>query len=95
MVIVWKDEDFFYTNDEGEKEEVKLTNIVLYDILFTLNVTGDPSESDGYDETEHGIVLNTPMSLRNAYYAITQGHEPGSDEYAEEIGDGSRYVTED
>ena len=85
VVIVWKDEDFFYTNDEGEKEEVKLTNIVLYDILFTLNVTGDPSESDGYDETEHGIVLNTPMSLRNAYYAITQGHEPGSDEYAEEF----------
>ena len=85
VVIVWKDEDFFYTNDEGEKEEVNLTNIVLYDILFTLNVTGDPSESDGYDETEHGIVLNTPMSLRNAYYAITQGHEPGSDKYAEEF----------
>lgn len=85
VTIVWKDEDFFYINDEGEREEIKLTNTVIYDILFTLNISGDPSESDGYDETEKGIVLNTPMSLRDVYYAITTGHEPGSEEYPEEF----------
>ena len=85
VVITMKDEDFFFINDEGNREEIKLDNTIIYDILFTLNISGDPSESDGYDETDHSIVLNTPMSLRDVYYVITQGHEPGSDEYAEEF----------
>ena len=80
VTITMRDEDFIVNGQER-----RLDNTIIYDILFTLNISGDPSESDGYDETDHSIVLNTPMSLRDVYYAITQGHEPGSDEYAEEF----------
>ncbi len=82
VVIVWKDDDFFVTNDEGEKEEKRLINTVIYDILFTLDLSGLPSDYDGYDETEHCVVLNYPMSEDGINRFISKGLEPGTDDYA-------------
>lgn len=82
VVIVWKDDDFFVTNDEGEKEEKRLINTVIYDILFTLDLSGLPSDYDGYDETEHCVVLNYPMSEDGINRVISKGLEPGTDDYA-------------
>ena len=79
VTITMKDEDFIINGQER-----KLDNTVIYDILFTLNITGDPSESDGYDETLHGVVLNTPMSKNDINRVITRGLEPGTEEYADE-----------
>ena len=79
VTITMKDEDFIINGLER-----KLDNTVIYDILFTLNITGDPSESDGYDETLHGVVLNTPMSKNDINRVITRGLEPGTEEYADE-----------
>jgi hypothetical protein len=63
---------------------VKLDNTVIFDILYTLDITGDPAESDGYDETEHCIVLNHPMATNDVDRIIFNGVEPGTDEYAGE-----------
>lgn len=84
VVITMEDDDFFYTNDEGEKEEIKLDNTVIYDILFTLDITGDPSESDGYDETEHCIVLNHPMTRSEIDHILSREYVPGTDMYVDE-----------
>ena len=73
-----KEEDFIINGRERN-----LSNVVIYDILFTLNVTGDPSESDGYDETLHGVVLNTPMSEYDVNRVVYNRLEPGTKEYAE------------
>lgn len=73
-----KEEDFIINGRERN-----LSNVVIYDILFNLNVTGDPSESDGYDETLHGVVLNTPMSEYDVNRMIYNRLEPGTKEYAE------------
>ena len=85
VTIVWKDEDFITTDDEGNPVEVKLNNTVIYDILFTLDISGDPSENDGYDETEHCVVLNHPMSENEINRMIYKGTEPGTDDYANEF----------
>ena len=84
VTITWRDEDFFYTNDEGNREEVKLINVVIYDVLFTLDISGDPSESDGYDETDHSVVLNHSVSNDLMNYIVSHGGEPGTDKYAEQ-----------
>ena len=73
-----KEEDFIINSRERN-----LSNVVIYDILFTLNVTGDPSECDGYDETLHGVVLNTPMSEYDVNRVVYNRLEPGTKEYAE------------
>ena len=84
VVYVMDDEHFLYTDENGNKKERKLDNTVIWDILFTLNIEGDPSESDGYDETEHCIVLNHPLSDRHLYGILSMGLEPGSEDYAGE-----------
>ena len=82
--ITMSDNDFLTTNDEGQQEEVRLDNTVIYDILYTLNISGDPSESDGYDETEQCVVLNHPVTDREINRIINGGNKPGSEEYADE-----------
>jgi uncharacterized protein YjdB len=84
VVIVWKDEDFITTDADGKPVEKKLNNTVIYDILFTLDVSGDPSVNDGYDETEHCVVLNHPISNRDVDNIISSQLAPGTDAYAEE-----------
>ena len=84
VVYVMDDEHFLYTDENGNKKERKLDNTVIWDILFTLDIEGDPSESDGYDETEKCIVLNHPLSDRQMYGVLSMGLEPGSKEYAGE-----------
>lgn len=84
VVIVWKDEDFIIIGPDGKPVERKLDNTVIYDILFTLDITGDPSESDGYDETEHCIVLNHPMTKFDIDYVLSQEYVPGTDMYADD-----------
>ena len=84
VTITWRDEDFFFTNDEGELEEVKLINVVIFDVLFTLDISGDPSESDGYDETDHSVVLNHSVSNDLMNFIVTNGGDPGTDAYAEQ-----------
>ena len=84
VVYLMDDEHFMYSDEDGHTKEVKLDNTIIYDILFTLNIDGDPSESDGYDETEHCIVLNHHMYDSRLYNLIFMGIEPGSKEYAEE-----------
>ena len=84
VVYTFDDDDFLYTDDEGNVKEQKLDNTIIFDILFTLDTSGDPSESDGYDETEHCIVLNTEMPDPRLYNVIFMNLEPGTEEYAEE-----------
>ena len=84
VTIMMNDDNFLYTDDEGNKKEVRLDNAVIYDILFTLNISGDPSESDGYDETEQCVVLNHPVRENEVNRIITKELVPGSDEYADE-----------
>ena len=84
VVYTFDDEHFLYTDDEGNVKERKLDNTIIFDILFTLDTSGDPSESDGYDETEHCIVLNTEMPDPRLYNVIFMNLEPGTEEYAEE-----------
>jgi hypothetical protein len=84
VVIVWKDEDFIATDADGKPVEKKLNNTVIYDILFTLDISGDPSVNDGYDETEHCVVLNHPISNREVDNIIFSQLAPGTDAYAEE-----------
>ena len=84
VTIVWKDEDFIITDADGKPVEKKLKNTVIYDILFTLDITGDPSESDGYDETDDCVVLNYPMSNRDVDNIIFRQLEPGTEAYADE-----------
>ena len=84
VVYTMDDDSFLYTDDDGHKKEIKLDNTIIFDILFTLDISGDPSESDGYDETEHCIVLNTFMPDSKLYNLIFMGVEPGTEEYAEE-----------
>ena len=84
VTIMMNDDNFLYTDDEGNKKEVRLDNAVIYDILFTLNISGDPSESDGYDETEQCVVLNHPVTDREINRIINGGNKPGSEEYADE-----------
>ena len=82
--VTMNDNDFLTTNDEGQQEEIRLDNTVIYDILYTLNISGDPSESDGYDETEQCVVLNHSMTDHEINRIINRGNEPGSEEYADE-----------
>ena len=84
VVYTMDEKDFFIFDDEGNLVELKLDNTVIYDILYTLDITGDPAESDGYDETEHCIVLNHPMATNDLDRIIFNGVEPGTDEYAGE-----------
>lgn len=84
VTIMMNDDNFLYTDDEGNKKEVRLDNAVIYDILFTLNISGDSSESDGYDETEQCVVLNHPVTDREINRIINGGNKPGSEEYADE-----------
>ncbi len=84
VVYTFDDEHFLYTDDEGNVKERKLDNTIIFDILFTLDTSGDPSESDGYDETEHCIVLNHEMPDSRLYNVNFMDLEPGSEEYAEE-----------
>ena len=78
------DGDFLTTNDDGQQEEIRLDNTVIYDILYTLNIDGNPSESDGYDETEQCVVLNHSMTDNEINRIINGSSEPGSKEYADE-----------
>ena len=82
--VTMNDNDFLTTNDEGQQEEIRLDNTVIYDILYTLNISGDPSESDGYDEAEQCVVLNHSMTDNEINRIINRGNEPGSEEYADE-----------
>jgi hypothetical protein len=84
VVYSMNDNDFITTNDEGNQEEVKLDNTVIYDILYTLDTSGDPSESDGYDETEQCVVLNHSMKDNDVNRIINKDIKPGTDEYADE-----------
>lgn len=84
VVYTMDEKDFFIFDDEGNLVELKLDNTVIFDILYTLDITGDPAESDGYDETEHCIVLNHPMATNDVDRIIFNGVEPGTDEYAGE-----------
>ena len=84
VVYTMDDDNFLYTDEDGNTQERKLDNTIIFDILFTLEIEGDPSESDGYDETEHCIVLNNPMSDSKLYNLLFMDIEPGSKEYAEE-----------
>ena len=84
VVYTFDDDHFLYTDDEGNVKERKLDNTIIFDILFTLDISGDPSESDGYDETEHCIVLNHEMPDSRLYNINFMNLEPGSEEYAEE-----------
>ena len=84
VVYTMDEKDFFIFDDEGNLVELKLDNTVIFDILYTLDITGDPAESDGYDETEHCIVLNHPMATSDVDRIIFNGVEPGTDEYAGE-----------
>ena len=84
VVYSMNDNDFITTNDEGNQEEVKLDNTVIYDILYTLDTSGDPSESDGYDETEQCVVLNHSMTDNDVNRIINKDIKPGTDEYADE-----------
>lgn len=84
VVYTMDEKDFFIFDDEGNLVELKLDNTVIFDILYTLDITGDPAESDGYDETEHCIVLNHPMATNDLDRIIFNGVEPGTDEYAGE-----------
>ena len=99
VTITMKDDDFLTTNDEGQQEEIKLDNTVIYDILYTLNIVGDPSECDGYDETEHCVVLNHPMTSKEINRIVSGSLEPGSEAYADaytgltfKVPDGKGYV---
>jgi hypothetical protein len=83
VIYAMTDDVFFVLNEDGTIEEIKLDNTVIFDILFTVDVSGDPSDNDGYDETEKCIVLNTPMSTAGVNGLIINGVEPGTDEYAE------------
>ena len=84
VVYTFDDEHFLYTDEDGNVKERKLDNTIIFDILFTLDISGDPSESDGYDETEHCIVLNHEMPDSRLYNLIFMNLEPGTEEYAEE-----------
>jgi hypothetical protein len=84
VVYTMDEKDFFIFDDEGNLVELKLDNTVIYDILYTLDITGDPAESDGYDETEHCIMLSHPMATNDVDRIIFNGVEPGTDEYAGE-----------
>ena len=84
VVYTMDEDDFFFINEDNNKEEIKLDNTVIYDILFTLDIIGDPSETDGYDETEHCIVLNHPLSTDVVNRIIFNRIEPGTNEYAGE-----------
>lgn len=84
VVYTFDDEHFLYTDEDGNVKERKLDNTIIFDILFTLDTNGDPSESDGYDETEHCIVLNHEMADPRLYNAIFMNLVPGTEEYAEE-----------
>ena len=99
VTITMKDDDFLTTNDEGQQEEIRLDNTVIYDILYTLNIVGDPSECDGYDETEHCVVLNHPMTSKEINRIVSGSLEPGSEAYADaytgltfKVPDGKGYV---
>ena len=84
VIYSMDEKDFFVYDDDGNLVELKLDNTVIFDILFTLDISGDPSESDGYDETEHCIVLNHPMATNDVDRIIFNGVEPGTDDYAGE-----------
>ena len=81
--VTMNDNDFLTTNDNGQKGEVNLENTVIEDILYTLDINGDPFECDGYDEDEHCIVLNHPMTESEVNRIINMGLVPGTSEFAE------------
>ena len=81
--VTMNDNDFLTTNDNGQKGEVNLENTVIKDILYTLDINGDPFECDGYDEDEHCIVLNHPMTESEVNRIINMGLVPGTSEFAE------------
>ena len=76
------DEDFKETNEEGETEDVDLTNTAIEDILYTLNDTTDP-DGDGYDDEEHCIVINSITTNEEAAKIVEDEKVPGTQEYAE------------
>ena len=76
------DEDFKETNEEGETEDVDLTNTAIEDILYTLNDTSNP-EGDGYDDEEHCIVINSITTNEEAAKIVEEEKVPGTQEYAE------------
>ena len=84
VIYSMDDKDFFIYDDDGNLVEIKLDNTVIFDILFTLDISGDPAESDGFDETEDCIVLNHPMATNDVDRIIFNGVEPGTDDYAGE-----------
>ena len=84
VVYSMNDKDFFIYDDDGNLVEIKLDNTVIFDILFTLDISGDPAENDGFDETEQCIVLNHPMATNDVERIIFNGVEPGTDDYAGE-----------
>ena len=83
VVYTMNEEDFFFYNEHGERVERRLDNTVIYDILFTLDIEGDPELSDGYDEDEHCIVLNHPMTPYQVNRVLRTNYIPGTMEYAE------------
>jgi len=83
QIVTMNDNDFLTTNDNGQKGEVNLENTVIKDILYTLDINGDPFECDGYDEDEHCIVLNHPMTESEVNRIINMGLAPGTSEFAE------------
>ena len=72
--IVTPTEDKF---TEKNGEDVDLSNTVIDDILYTLNVSND----DGYNTEDNSIHLNTVMSDNEVEQAIK--HTPGSENYSE------------
>lgn len=84
VVYTMDGKDFFVFDENGNLVEIKLDNTVIFDILYTLDITGNPTESDGFDETEHCIVLNHPMADNDVSRIIFNGLVPGTDDYATE-----------
>ena len=84
VVYSMDDKDFFVLDEDGNLVEIKLDNTVIFDILFTLDISGNPALSDGFDEKEKCIVLNHPMATNDVNRIIFNGLEPGSEDYAGE-----------
>ena len=77
-------ENFQTENEQGETEDVDLTNTVIEDILYTLNDTADP-EGDGYDEDENCIVINSITTNEEVVKIVSNETTPGTTEFAEKF----------
>ena len=78
----YKMEAKYFINDDGT--EVDLSNVIINDILFTLENQNSP-EGDGFDPDLDCIVLNTVVAASAVNSLVEKGLLPGTDEYAEEF----------